>query len=239
MPNDRDVEAPISLMGLWGSEEDDDGDGSGTAWENTAEEQQVLVSGASLRVRQYCFHEKNANRVWPGTFNLVEYYLSPSQPGDLQLLIDNGPVLELGTATGLLAVRLAMEGVSVVTSDYDDSESGAESIENNVVHNFELNGQSERRGRHVPHTWGTGWDAAKNGAYKIVLASDILLYTAVYGDLVVTINELFDAGTETFVMSWDRRMEESKEFFALMKDNGYDCMMEPKCIFVFTRKTLK
>jgi len=60
MPNDRDIEAPISLMGLFGEAGDEEEE-----WENTSEEQNVLVAGRSLRVRQYCFHEKNANRVWP------------------------------------------------------------------------------------------------------------------------------------------------------------------------------
>jgi len=226
MPNDRDIEAPISLMGLF-----DDPSEPAEVWENTSEEQIVHVVGNDLRVRQYCFHEKNANRVWPGTFNLAEYYLSPDQPGLLSDLLSS-PVLELGSATGLLALRFSQAGVDISTSDYDDSSSGEESIQANILFNYGLNHQKPVP-EHIPHTWGDGWPETR--VFKTVIASDILLYTAVYEQLTLTITQMFHAGTTTFVMSWDRRMDESKAFFVLMTEAGFTMTPQPKCIFVFTR----
>ena len=60
-------------------------------------------------------------------------------------------------------------------------------------------------------------------------------YVSAYPALVKTINELFGRGTQTLVMAWDRRMDESKAFFDMMEAEGYACRREPKCIFVFTR----
>ena len=173
-----------------------------------------------------------------GTFNLAEFYLSSSQPGDLKELTSSAtPVLELGSATGLLALRFSQAGVSMVTSDYDDTASGEECIEANIVFNYGLN--AEASVPHIPHTWGEPWPEGSlfDGGFEIVLASDILLYTAAYSALVQTLLRLFVEGRTTkFVMSWDRRMDESKEFFEMMKEAGFKCTLEPKCIFVFERE---
>ncbi|GMI42087.1 hypothetical protein TeGR_g13619 [Tetraparma gracilis] len=169
MPDDREIEAPISF----GSMFDEDPPASPAAFENVAEEQEVTIAGETMRVRQYCFHEKNANRVWPGTFNLLEHFLLPSSPGSLPSLLPPAPpFLELGAATGLLTLRLAIAGAAGVTCDFDDTGAGEESIESNIGHNFGLNGREPPK--HIPHTWGQGWpeDAPQ---FPLVLASDILL----------------------------------------------------------------
>ena len=47
------------------------------------------------------------------------------------------------------------------------------------------------------------------------------LVAAGLAPLVKTINELFGRGTQTLVMAWDRRMDESKAFFDMMEAEGY------------------
>jgi len=224
MPDDRDIDAPVSLAGLFGSvDSDSDSENAGNtdAFQNSSEEQKIEVCGKTLKVRQFCFHTHNANRVWPGTFNLLEYYMEEDEMnknggGDFRELLDPEKwVLELGTATGLLAIRLSMEGgggplgCRLVTSDVSD---GGEVMEN-VRYNYELNGLGDVVPRHVEHSWGTGWgasvDAATSSAagtmtnckvnssaepfpsrFNIILASDILLYCKAYPALVETLKEL-------------------------------------------------
>ncbi|GMI53500.1 hypothetical protein ScalyP_jg1061 [Parmales sp. scaly parma] len=236
MPNDREIDAPTNFAGLWPDSDDEQED-----FTNKAETQTITVADIPLKVRQYCYHSHNANRVWPGTFNLAEYYISASQPGELSDLTATGTtVLELGSATGVLAMRFTIAGVvNLATSDFDDTVDGEESIENNIRHNYEANALGPSP-RHIPHTWGETWDVAKTGKFTIVLASDILLYVSTYPQLVKTLKMLFEeGGTKKFVMSWDRRMDESRDFFDRMEAEGFDCLKEPKCIFVFTKRKRK
>ena len=130
----------------------------------------------------------------------------------------------------------------IVTSDIDD---GGQ-VEQNIRYNFELNNISTVT--HIAHTWGTGWDFSIKdhnhndccaSSFKYIIASDILLYVKVYPDLVKTLCELFDGGSiEKFVMSWKRRINESKIFFDLMKQAGFD-LEKPEnqngTIFIFTK----
>ena len=261
MPNDRDIDAPVSLGGLFGPDSDED-ESEPNVFVNDSEEQSILVVGKKLKVRQFCFHTHNANRVWPGTFNLCEYYMEAGNGGvlsDLQGKDDDSWVLELGTATGLLAVRLMMEGVvNLVTSDVDD---GGE-VSKNVNYNFLLNDFEEKDvPSHVQHTWGTGWPTVTDEPspskptsrpqvplprhFSHILASDILLYVSAYPALVSTLQELMPypppkafadkAKVQKLVMSWNRRMPESQEFFERAKLGGFDCKHEGKCVFTFVR----
>ena len=246
MPDDREIEAPISLLGLFPDSDDEEAAGGSPSpsarksarFTNDSAEQTVNVASLDLRVRQFCFHSHNANRVWPGTFNLAEYYLDDGLPGDLGDL-KGKRVLELGSATGLLAIRFAAAGVTdIVTSDVSETKAAEEdggeddTIETNIRHNFLLNGVSPVR--HIQHTWGTGWD--DDSEFDIVIASDILLYVAAYSALVKTLEELIGEGKgRTFIMSWNRRMDESKQFFEMMEAKGFHCLREPKCVFLFSR----
>jgi len=144
------IDAPVSFAGLWPDSDDDDD----AEFEDPGEEQVVEVCGVGLRVRQYAYHSHNANRVWPGTFNLAEYYLE-DEGGELEAL-KGCRVLELGSATGLLALRMKMAGVeNIVTSDVVDD--GI--VKGNVAFNFELNGVEGVE--HIEHTWGTGWEGGR------------------------------------------------------------------------------
>ena len=230
MPDDRDIDAPVSLQGLWPDSDDSD-DGSSPAFDQGYETQEITVADRSLKVRQYCFHSHNANRVWPGTFNLAEHYLVGSPPaGSLSTLTRPGVrVLELGSATGVLAMRFALAGVAgIVTSDVAD----AGEVEDNIKHNFEANGLPGPR--HIRHTWGEGWPSGVENEFDIVLASDILLYVSAYPALVRTLRELIGGegrGRKKMVMSWDRRMEESKEFFNLCEEGGFEVTHLGKCVY--------
>lgn len=100
--------------------------------------------------------------------------------------------------------------------------------------------------------------STQNGTRKVedllhfdtIVASDILLYVSAYDALVETLCELmsdednnvninvFDNSRRPtqFVMSWNRRMKESAEFFDKMKHAGFDVTHEGKCIYTFVRR---
>ena len=128
----------------------------------------------------------------------------------------------------------------IVTSDIDD---GGQ-VEQNIKYNFELNNITKVT--HIAHTWGTGWELSIKeynnccaSSFKYIIASDILLYVKVYPDLVKTLSELFDGGTiEKFIMSWKRRIAESKIFFDLMIEAGFNLEKPDNyngTIYIFTR----
>jgi Lysine methyltransferase len=268
MPTNSQIDAPETLTGLFpaDSSDEDDADASSPCYEI----QSVVLAGETLKVRQFDYHSHNANRVWPGTFNLADYLLEKDSNSESREFVHEwGRILELGTATGLLAMRLALSSssmhsddktstsyccTSIVTSDVQDEHC---EIEANLRFNYELN-RFERPPPHVPHTWGTGWKqsvdavaaaAALSGdtntladltaGFDTILASDILLYVSAYPALVETLKELMiidgqhDRQKTKFVMSWNRRMKESAEFFDRMKDAGFDCTHEGKCIYTF------
>jgi hypothetical protein len=90
---------------------------------------------------------------------------------------------------------------------------------------------------HIAHTWGDKWKSKdqKPPSCRFVIASDILLYYHVYDKLVQTIVEIFNCGAIEFVMAWNRRIEASATFFAMMKDAGFSCIHHGKCVYSFTR----
>jgi phospholipid N-methyltransferase len=74
------------------------------------------IGGCSLEIRQFSWHQANANQVWPGTLNLADYMVQ-----HIDKFRDTN-VLELGAATGALSIFLQMapQNLSIVTSDIDD-----------------------------------------------------------------------------------------------------------------------
>jgi Lysine methyltransferase len=299
MPKNAEIDAPQTLTGLFPPDSDDELDENNEV--DTTETlccyeiQSVTLAGEILQVRQYDYHSHNANRVWPGTFNLADYLLSPQvEEGNTGNLTNTrcykyqwGNILELGTATGLLAIRLCsvsrihnnfdsvttIDSVDptsstneyccdqIVTSDVQDE---LDDVKINLQYNYELN-NVRNPPLHVPHTWGTGWKSSVDTAttsistsaisnsdmngeissiicqiptrFNTIIASDILLYVSAYGALVETLQELFVLNPKTkFVMSWNRRMKESSEFFDRMTEAGFDWKHEGKCIFTFVLK---
>ena len=265
MPTALQIDAPISLGSFFPADSDDEDEDEEAEVEldDCFESQDVTLADRTLHIRQYAYHSHNANRVWPGTFNLTDYLFEEDSNG--KYLHQWGSILELGTATGLLGIRLSMSAstrpslggesaaaaddengvcrrsssicTSVVTSDLDDDR-----VEDRVRYNFERNGVASNH-VHVPHTWGTGWKecATKKGmgqtTFDTIVASDILLYVSAYAALVETLLELMGPQCK-LVMSWNRRMKESSEFFDRMNDAGFDCEHIGKCVYVFTVRLL-
>jgi hypothetical protein len=133
------------------------------------EVEKLRILDENFLIRQFSWHRANANQIWPGTFLLAEYLR------DNVASYQNGPILELGAATGALSVylRCPPRSFDVITSDIDD---GGD-VENNIAYNFELNGricnaffyllsfmifflQGMKPPLHIPFTWGTPWNEA-------------------------------------------------------------------------------
>lgn len=221
---DHGVEAPVSLMGLFGG--DSDGEEGADSFENLEEIQEIDLAGTTLAIRQCAWHQTNANKVWPGSFVLSEKLLENKS------LYSSGLVLELGTATGALAIFMRKHGFDVITSDIDDGGDVEEMVHFNTTSN------GLEKGPHIPHTWGEQWQTPNGTApsCKFVVASDILLYYNVYDKLVQTLQELFEAGAEEFLMAWNRRMAASVTFFEMMTAAGFDCKHHGKCVYSFYMK---
>ncbi len=173
------MSAPVSLGGLFGPNSSSDDEG-GNGFANEAEESTVVLAGLPVRVRQRPFHPLNANAVWPGTLVLAEWVAANAAER-----LAGRRILELGAATGALAVFcVRAHGLDVTTSDVDDGE-----VEEAVAENFTLNGLPPPP--HLPHTWGTPLPAHVLAApFDVVLASDILLYVRAYPALVDTLEAL-------------------------------------------------
>ncbi len=174
------MSAPVSLGGLFGPNSSSDDEGGGNGFANEAEESTVVLAGLPVRVRQRPFHPLNANAVWPGTLVLAEWIAANAAER-----LAGRRILELGAATGALAVFcVRAHGLDVTTSDVDDGE-----VEEAVAENFTLNGLPPPP--HLPHTWGTPLPAHVLAApFDVVIASDILLYVRAYPALVDTLEAL-------------------------------------------------
>ena len=126
-------DAPISLGGFFDVAGDDDYVEHENGFEQIYDIQEgIRIVDLTMRIRQSAWHMANANKIWPGTFALAEF---------LHENISNyssGTILELGAATGALAIFLTSppRNLAVITSDIDDNGE----VEANILHNFQLNG---------------------------------------------------------------------------------------------------
>ena len=68
-------DAPFSLAGLF---VDSDDDGNNFTDDNLYqyESQDLLLGDLRIKITQSAYHPTNANKVWPGTYILVDYMLS-------------------------------------------------------------------------------------------------------------------------------------------------------------------
>eukprot|EP01050_Picozoa_sp_SAG11_P034213 SAG11_NODE_11989_length_727_cov_1.523885_2_plen_140_part_01 len=122
---DGGVDAPMSLVGIF-----DDSDGE---FEQISETQALEIGGMKFEVEQLCYHSHNANKVWPGTFTLMDYIKLNSErytPGRTRLL-------ELGSATGAMAMAMVKLGFELTTSDVVDE---GDEVAVLIKANFERNG---------------------------------------------------------------------------------------------------
>ncbi|CAA6667545.1 unnamed protein product [Spirodela intermedia] len=172
----------------------------------------AFPGGMELLVREFSFHQLNANMLWPGTFAFSEWLLQN------QACFEGKRILELGSGTGALAIFLKkLLAVDITTSDFDDLE-----IEENLAYNCAANGLEILP--HIRHSWGDPFPVL-NPDWEIILASDILLYVKQYPNLIKTLcfllrsNNLKDntRGKEihlpypVFLMSWRRRLGKEDE----------------------------
>ena len=70
------VEPPVSLGGLFGTESDEEGEEGGhesNSFVNRGEIQTLMLGDFPLQIRQFSWHQANANQVWPGTFVLSNF----------------------------------------------------------------------------------------------------------------------------------------------------------------------
>ncbi|KAH9672929.1 S-adenosyl-L-methionine-dependent methyltransferases superfamily protein [Citrus sinensis] len=116
-----------------------------------------------LVIREFAFHQLNANFLWPGTFSFAEWLMRHRE------WIERRRCIELGSGTGALAIflRKAMN-LDITTSDYNDQE-----IEDNIAYNCTANGITPAL-PHIKHSWGDAFPIP-NPDWDLILASDILL----------------------------------------------------------------
>ncbi|XP_043698406.1 uncharacterized protein LOC122649108 isoform X3 [Telopea speciosissima] len=95
------------------------------------EERSHEFPGMELLIREFSFHQLNANLLWPGTFAFAEWLLQHCS------WLKGRRIIELGSSgTGALAIFLGKSfGVDITTSDFDDEE-----VEENIAHNCSVNG---------------------------------------------------------------------------------------------------
>nr|GMD44955.1 protein N-terminal and lysine N-methyltransferase efm7-like isoform X1 [Ipomoea batatas] len=176
--------------------------------------------GMELLIREFDFHELNANLLWPGTFAFAEWLV------EHRSWLEGRRILELGSGTGALAIFLQKSfKFDITTSDYDDTD-----IEENIAHNCQANGISPAL-PHIRHTWGEAFPIP-DPHWDLIIASDILLYVKQYPNLIKTLSFLLRAYTPNisqadsrgfeqqdssalpqpaFLMSWRRRIGKEDE----------------------------
>ncbi|KAL8509149.1 hypothetical protein ACS0TY_016370 [Phlomoides rotata] len=134
--------------------------------------------GMELLIREFSFHQLNANLLWPGTFAFAEWLVQH------RTWIEGRRVLELGSGTGALAIFLRKSfQLDITTSDYDDAE-----IEENIAHNCQINGVTPVL-PHIRHSWGDVFPIT-DPDWDLIIASDILLYVKQYAHLIKSLSFL-------------------------------------------------
>ncbi|OMP11538.1 Nicotinamide N-methyltransferase-like protein [Corchorus capsularis] len=163
---------------------DSDGDEEVSVDEEKADNHQSYVErkhqfpGMELLIREFSFHQFNANLLWPGTFAFAEWLVQH------QSWIQGRRCLELGSGTGALAIFLRKSfDLDITTSDYDDQE-----IEDNIAQNCEANGITPVL-PHIRHSWGDTFPTTEPD-WDLIIASDILLYVKQYRNLIKSLSYL-------------------------------------------------
>ncbi|KAL0344464.1 UNVERIFIED_CONTAM: hypothetical protein Sradi_4277700 [Sesamum radiatum] len=214
-------------------------DGSSSEEERTESHENFVerkhqFPGMELLIREFSFHQLNANLLWPGTFAFAEWLVQHRR------WIEGRRVLELGSGTGALAIFLRKSfQLDIATSDYDDAE-----IEENIAHNCQINGVTPVL-PHIRHSWGDVFPTS-DPDWDLIIASDILLYVKQYANLIKSLSFLLnsyrpkasesvaqrdDGQTDScpltrpsFLMSWRRRIgkEEESLFFTGCEEAGLE-----------------
>ncbi|EPS62816.1 hypothetical protein M569_11970, partial [Genlisea aurea] len=222
--------SPSSLFG--DSDGDSSVDGESNAKQDDFVERKHRFPSMELIIREFSFHELNANLLWPGTFAFAEWLVQH------RAWIEGKKVLELGSGTGALAIFLRKYlQLDITTSDYDDVE-----IQNNIAYNCRIN-EVNPVIPHIRHSWGDAFPIS-DPKWNLIIASDILLYVKQYGNLIKSLsfllksyqpetkghfaedqngnNIIVSLVTAAFLMSWRRRIgrEEESIFFDGCEEAG-------------------
>ncbi|KAK8600106.1 hypothetical protein V6N13_060075 [Hibiscus sabdariffa] len=227
--------ALFSPSSLFADDEDEDVsfDEKASDVQQSFVERRHQFPGMELLIREFSFHQLNANLLWPGTFAFAEWLVQH------QSWIEGRRCLELGSGTGALAIFLQKSfNLDITTSDYDDRE-----IEENIAHNCQANGITSVL-PHIRHSWGDTFPTAEPD-WDLIIASDILLYVKQYPNLIKSLSFLLKSykpkddkaapagndqcsGTRmglpapAFLMSWRRRIgkEDESLFFTGCENAG-------------------
>ncbi|KAF7142907.1 hypothetical protein RHSIM_Rhsim05G0214800 [Rhododendron simsii] len=131
-----------------------------------------------LLIREFSFHELNANLLWPGTFSFAEWLVQQRS------WVEGRRTIELGRHVHFHSFFLCHGyKLDVLFVYYDDQE-----IAENIAHNCRANGISPVL-PHVKHSWGDAFPSAVPN-WDLVIASDILLYVKQYANLIKTLSFL-------------------------------------------------
>jgi hypothetical protein len=124
--------APFFIADIFYDSDDNNNDNVIETFQQQFETQTLIFVGMPIKIRQFSWHQTNANQVWPGTYRLAQYL------SDNFAIYNTGKVLELGAATGALSIYLTASpfNFNISTSDIDDEGT----VERNISHNFKLNG---------------------------------------------------------------------------------------------------
>lgn len=172
--------ALFSPCSLFGTEDKLPGADSDSEDTQTFDEREHSFPGMVLLIREFSFHQVNANMLWPGASIFAEWLIG------YQYLLKGRRIIELGSGTGALAIFLKKSlAVEITTSDFDDKE-----IEDNIAYNCTANGISVLP--HIRHTWGQEF-GMEHPDWDLILASDILLYVKQYPNLIQTLLFLLKA----------------------------------------------
>ncbi|KAK1298188.1 hypothetical protein QJS10_CPB14g01755 [Acorus calamus] len=171
--------AIFSPSSLFRNGDDDSSDEEETdiQQQQTYVERRHVFPGMELLIREFSFHQLNANLLWPGTFSFCDWLV------EHKACLEGRKIIELGSGTGALGIFLRKSfGLDITTSDFDDLE-----IEENIAHNCRANGVTVLP--HIKHTWGDAFPTC-DPEWDIVIASDILLYVKQYPKLIKTLSFL-------------------------------------------------
>ncbi|XP_057860164.2 uncharacterized protein LOC131068897 isoform X2 [Cryptomeria japonica] len=208
--------ALFSPSSLFTNDEEDELSGSDSekSQTNTFVEREHSFPGMALVVREFSFHEVNANMLWPGASIFAEWLI------EHQNFLRDRRIIELGSGTGALAVFLKKSlHVDITTSDFEDNE-----IEENIAHNCIANRISVLP--HIRHTWGEEF-STQNPDWDMIIASDILLYVKQYPNLINTLLFLLKKYTPVDKMPYTTKdqgsqiMPQDQHMVAELKENNY------------------
>jgi hypothetical protein len=145
-------------------------------------------------------------------------------------------VLELGSATGALAIYLAKHNVDIISSDLNDP-----TVTQNIEFNFQANGLTAN---HLVYSWNEENEKLQHyldekGYFDIILGSDILAYEDSFSNLAEALNIFIPPGNyqTIFYMVWKRRSVRKTEeiFFDFLRKKGFNISMSRQKVYTINR----